>query len=435
MFNHSPMIRRTLAAIAVVTAAVAAAVLAAAPQAAADSCGPSFSASGPDAETYGADAGFPLGGIRGARTPRFMVASFSHFSDILHSETVATGGAPSPLVRDCNGFDLQYKLDGQTYSIDDYLARNPATGFLIARGSTILVERYQYGRRDTDRFTSQSMAKTITSMLFGIAMADGKIRSLDDRAADYVPEMKGSAYGETTLRALLTMSSGVAYTETYEGTDDATQFSRALQRRDSPGAAALLRQYDNREVPEGTRFHYAGSETETLGLVLSAAIGQPLPAYASERLWKPLGAEADAAWGIDARGQALAYCCFNARLRDYARLALLLANDGGGIIPAGWVREATSAPRDSFRSPRKATPFEGYGYQTWLLPFRNRMFALRGIHGQSIYVYPAQKLVLVHTAVRVKPNKDPAVRELNTLWFALVRQVEQAQAAAAPPPF
>ena len=79
------------------------------------------------------------------------------------------------------------QLDGQTYSLDDYLARHPATGFLIARGSTILVERYQYGRRDTDRFTSQSMAKTITSMLFGIAMDDGKIRSLDDHAADYVP--------------------------------------------------------------------------------------------------------------------------------------------------------------------------------------------------------------------------------------------------------
>ena len=429
----APMIRHRLILLGVAVSVAAAAAFVAAPRAQAEPCGPSFSASGPDAATYGADVGYPLGGILRARTPRFMVASFSHFSDLLHSETVATGETPSPLDRDCGGLDLHYKLDGQTYSLDDYLARNPATGFLIARGSTILVERYQYGRRDTDRFTSQSMAKTITSMLFGIAMADGKIRSLDDRAADYVPEMKGSAYGETTLRSLLTMSSGVAYTENYEGTDDASRFGRALQRLDSPGAAILLRQFDNREVPEGTRFHYAGSETETLGLVLTAATGQPLPAYASERLWKPLGAEADAAWGIDARGQALAFCCFNARLRDYARLALLLANDGGGIVPAGWVREATSAPRDSFRATRKATPFEGYGYQTWLLPFRNRMFALRGIHGQSIYVYPAQKLVLVHTAVRVTPRGS--ARELNTLWYALVRQVEQAQAEARPPPF
>jgi CubicO group peptidase (beta-lactamase class C family) len=429
------MTRQQLTAIGTAALVLATAVCLAPRHAEAQACGPSFSASGPDAENYGADEGYPLGGIRRARTQHFMVASFSHFSELLHSETVATGATPSPLTRDCGGFTFSYTIDGQSYSLDDYLARNPTTGFLIARGSTILVERYQYGRRDTDRFTSQSMAKTITSMLFGIALADGKIRSLDDHAADYVSELKGSAYGETTLRSLLTMSSGVAYTETYEGDDDASAFSRALQRRDSPGAAALLRQYDNREVPEGTRFHYAGSETETLGLVLTAATGKPLPAYASERLWNPLGAEADATWGIDAKGQALAYCCFNARLRDYARLALLLANDGGSIIPADWVRDATSAPRNSFRAPRKATPFDGYGYQTWLLPFRNRMFALRGIHGQSIYVYPALKLVLVHTAVRVKPNKDPAARELNTLWYALVRQVEQAQAAATPPPF
>jgi CubicO group peptidase (beta-lactamase class C family) len=429
----APMIRRRLTLPGIAVCAVAAAVLLAASRARAEPCGPSFGASGPDAETYGAGDGYPLGGILVARTPRFMVSSFSHFSELLHSQTVATGAAPSPLRRDCSGIDLHYKLDDQTYSLDDYLARNPTTGFLIARGSTILVERYQYGRSDTDRFTSQSMAKTITSMLFGIAMADGKIRSLDDRAADYVPEMKGSAYGETMLRSLLTMSSGVAYTETYEGIDDAARFSRALQLPGSPGAAVLLRRFDNREAPEGTRFHYAGSETETLGLVLSAATGQSLPAYASERLWRPLGAEADAAWTVDAKQHALAFCCFNARLRDYARLGLLLANDGGGIIPAGWVREATSAPRDSFRATRKATSFEGYGYQTWLLPFRNRMFALRGIHGQSIYVYPAQKLVLVHTAVRLKPRGS--ARELNALWYALVRQVEQAQAAAVPPPF
>jgi CubicO group peptidase (beta-lactamase class C family) len=319
------------------------------PHALADSCGPSFSATGPDAETYGADEGYPLGGIRRTRDPRFMVASFSHFSDIQHSETVVTSATPSQLARDCSAFNIRYNLDGQSYSLDDYLARNPATGFLIAHGSTILVERYQYGRRDTDRFTSQSMAKTITSMLFGIAVADGKIRSLDDHAADYVPEMKGSAYGETTLRSLLTMSSGVAYTETYDGTDDAAQFSRALQRRDSPGAAMLLRQYDNREVPEGTRFHYAGSETETLGLVLTSATGEPLPAYASERLWKPLGAEADAAWGIDARGQALAYCCFNARLRDWRCCSPMTA--AASSRPAGCARRPL---RRAIHSVRRA---------------------------------------------------------------------------------
>jgi CubicO group peptidase (beta-lactamase class C family) len=317
---------------------------------------------------------------------------------------------------------LRYAANGREASLDDYLARHPATGLLIAKGPTILVERYQYGRRDTDRFVSQSMAKTIVAILFGLAVKDGKIRSLDDRAQDYLPALKGSAYGETSLRALLTMSSGVAWSETYTGDDDNAKLGRAMFSPGGQGAAAFLRTRNTREAPEGTRFHYASSETEVLGLVLAAATGRRLTDYASERLWKPMGAEADARWSADRKGDILGYCCFSARLRDYARLGLLLANDGGDVIPASWVIEATSAPQDSYRAPRKATPFWGYGYQTWLLPARRRMFALRGIHGQAIFVDPASKLVLVHTAVRLKPSNDPTAQELTTLWYALVEQ-------------
>src|SRR5215475_6827571 len=106
------MTRIRLATAGVAVLAVSAAVLVAPPHAAAQACGPSFSASGPDAEGYGAYDGYPLGGVRRARTPRFMVASFSHFSELLHSETVATSATPAPLARDCSGLDLHYTLDG-----------------------------------------------------------------------------------------------------------------------------------------------------------------------------------------------------------------------------------------------------------------------------------------------------------------------------------
>lgn len=385
-------------------------------------CAPAFNSGGVDAEAYGATRNYPAGTMAQRSEQRFMVGSFVSFDRLRPGPTVAAPPTPSALTRSCEPFELRYKYEGRETSLDDYLLRHPATGFLIAKGSTILVERYQYGRRDTDRFVSQSMAKTITAMLFGLAVKDGKIRSLDDRAQDYVPALKGGAYGETSLRALLTMSSGVPWTETYGRDDDNARFGRALFARGTPGAAALLRAYTTREVPEGTRFHYASSETEVLGLVLAAAIGQRLTDYASERLWKPMGAEADAQWSADTRGDILGYCCFSARLRDYARLGSLLANDGGDVIPASWVIEATSASQDSWRAPRKATPFWGYGYQTWLLPARGRMFALRGIHGQAIFVDPASKLVLVHTAVRLKASNDPAAQELTRLWYALVAQ-------------
>ncbi len=384
-------------------------------------CGPSFNVGGVDAEAYGVSDNYPSGTMARRGEQRFIVGSHTSYDRLLPGPAVAAPPRASPLTRSCEPFKFSYRFDGRQYSLEDYLARHPATGFLIAKGSHIQVERYQYGRRDTDRFVSQSIAKTITAMLFGIAVTDGKIRSLDDLAQDYVLDLRGSAYGETSLRALLTMSSGVAWSETYGPGDDISKFGRDLFRPNMPGAAVLLRGYDTREVPEGTRFRYASSETEVLGLVLAAATGERLTDYASTRLWKPMGAEADATWSADRKGGILGFCCFSARLRDFARFGLLLANSGDGIIPESWVIEATSAPAGSWRAPRKATPFYGYGYQTWLMPDR-RMFAALGIHGQAIFVDPASKLVLVHTAARMRPSGDPAGRELSARWYALVRQ-------------
>jgi len=322
-------------------------------------CGPEFNTGGPDAEAYGAKRNYPIGTIAQRAEQRFIVGSFVSFDKLRAGPTIAAPPSASPLSRRCEPFILRYLYNGREASLDDYLTRHPATGLLIAKGSTILVERYQYGRSDTDRFVSQSMAKTITAMLFGLALKDGKIRSLDDRAQDYVPALKGGAYGETSLRALLTMSSGVAWSETYTGDDDNAKLARAMFSPGGSGAAAFLRAHNTREAPQGTRFHYASSETEILGLVLAAATGRRLADYASERLWKPMGAEADAQWSADREGNILGYCCFSARLRDYARLGILLANDGGDVLPASWVIEATSAPPASYLEPRKATPFWG----------------------------------------------------------------------------
>ncbi|EKS35490.1 serine hydrolase domain-containing protein [Afipia clevelandensis] len=391
-------------------------------------CGPSFSQSGPDAEAYGAGRNYPLGTIADRAKQEYMVATFSNFDKLLPAHAVLPPAEPSPLARACDSGGWRYDFDGERRTIDQYLARHPATGLLIVRDSTILFERYQYGRRDTDRLLSNSMVKTMVAMLVGIAIKEGKIRSVEDLAQDYVPEMKGSAYGQTSLRALLTMSAGIAFSERYDGTDDAFAFSRDLRRSDLPNAANLLRRYSNRDAPPETKFAYAGTQTETLGLVLTAATGKRLADYLSEKIWKPMGAEDEASWTVDGHNQEQAYCCLAARLRDYARFGLLLARDGGGVIPEAWVIEATTAPEGSFRAPRVATPFYGYGYQTWIMPAKRRMFAMLGTNGQAIFVDPASKLVLVHTAVRLKPNRDPAARELTALWFGLVRELGVAAA-------
>ncbi|ULK95199.1 serine hydrolase [Bradyrhizobium sp. I71] len=389
--------------------------------------GPVFSDSGPDAELYGAAEGYPVG-KRGA-PPQLdrLVGSYSHFGEIYPSRRVGRATAPWQFKRAPEP-SITYSFGTEKLSIADYLKRNPVTGLLIARDDTILYEHYQYARTDHHRFVSQSMAKTLVAMLIGIAVSEGRIKSIDDLVSSYVGGLAGTEYGNTSIRALLNMSSGVEFSEVYDGNDDIARLGRALFSGEPKDPAAVVAQFNTRTAPPDTKFHYASVETEILGLVLRAATGTAVADYLHDRIWDPIGTEADASWVIDGSGQEIAFCCFNAILRDYARLARLLAHDGAWegrqLVPRQWLLDATTVrPADGHLVPRVATPYFGYGYQVWLLPGEQRRFALLGIRGQVILVDPASKLVMVHTAVRQKPFEPGALREPLALWFAVLQQL------------
>jgi CubicO group peptidase (beta-lactamase class C family) len=379
---------------------------------------PVFSDTGPDAQALGADEGYPIGTRATLNQPQYMVGEYSHYDELLPARLVPPAATPSAFERAPEELTLRYRHQGEWHTLADYLERNPVTGLLIVRDRTILYEHYQYARTDRDRFTSQSMAKTILSMLIGIAVGEGHIRSIDDTASVYVPELEGTELGRTPIRALLHMTSGIEFAERYDGQDDQAKMTRELFRRDSPGPAAVLREFDTRVAPPDTLFHYAGLNSELLGLVLTNATHEHPADYLAARIWSRIGTESDASWVMDASGQEATYCCFNAVLRDWARFGLLLANDGEWdgeqIIPRQWVLDATTT----------AFPagFYGYAYQVWTLPHPRRQFALIGIHGQEMLVLPAAKLVLVQTAVGPLPVGNPMSRELISLWTALVEQ-------------
>ena len=361
--------------------------------------GPRFTQGGPDAEEYGASQGYPIGDRATFNRIPFLIGSHSHLDQIFEGRLVRRSTTPLPLARVASEPAVRYEYQGQTFTLDDYLARNPATGLLVARGDTILIERYQYARHDRHRFTSWSMAKTVTAMLIGIAIGEGHIRSVDDPAAAYVPALAGTEYGRTSLRHLLQMSSGVRFVEEYTGKDDVSQLAADTFRQVGSGGVEAVTPFNVRIAPSGTRFYYASVETQVLGLVLRNAVGRPVADYLQEKIWEPMGAEADATWLIDRAGQEATYCCLNAVLRDYARLGLLLAHDGHWrgrqIIPAAWIKEATIVHPGQ---PQPATG--GYGYQVWILAGEHRMFALRGVRGQAIYVDPASGLVMEPCASR-----------------------------------
>jgi CubicO group peptidase (beta-lactamase class C family) len=387
--------------------------------------GPRFAASGPDARDYGEDDGYPIGDRSTFFRIPYLVGSQSHLDQVFEGRRVRGAAAPSALGRAAAEPVIRYEREGQTLTLDDYLARHPTTGLIIARDDTILVERYQYGRNDRHRFTSWSMAKTVTAMLLGIAIAEGRIRSVDDRAEVYVPALAGTEYGRTSLRHLLQMSSGVRFREEYTGDDDVSRLARDTFRRVGTGGIEAVTPFNERAEPGGTRFSYASVETQVLGFVLTSAVGRTAAEYLEQKIWQPMGAEADATWLIDHAGQEAAYCCLNAVLRDYARLGLLLAHDGTWrgrrIIPAAWIKDATSRhPEQRHLWPGVATPFLGYGYQTWIWPAEQRRFALLGVRGQSILVDPQRRLVMVQTSVRKRPSNDPTAAQTRALWEAVV---------------
>jgi CubicO group peptidase (beta-lactamase class C family) len=318
---------------------------------------------------------------------------------------------------------IQYRFRDKMHSLDDYLERQRVTGLLILKNGEIVAERYRYGRTEDARFLSFSMAKSVTSMLVGIALERGLIASLDDAAQTYAKELEGSPYGQTTLRQLLRMSSGLVFTERYDGQDDVARMVRAMQV-EPPSVIDVLRSVTQRHAPAGDKFVYASAESMVLGRVLAAATGRTLAELTSEWLWTPIGAEREAYWRIGLDGHEGASGYFHASLRDWGRLGLMLARDGRvgerQVLPNDYLLEATDPAKQppAFR-PRRATPNLGYGHQFWLFPMKARSFGMQGVYGQALFVQPSSGIVMVQTAVYAMASgrQDPApFQERDAFW-------------------
>ena len=368
----------------------------------------------PDEEALGKRDGYPyerLGDTFSLFTERYKVGNFTSMDKIFWAREVAAPASARPLRKSPSPFSVSYSYQGQTYSLEDFLARQRVTGLLILKGDTIVREEYQYDRRVEHAFTSMSMSKTVVALLAGIALHEGKIRSLDDPAQRYAPDLKGTLYGSISVRDLLRMSSGAKWSDhVVPGRiTDPGQLSADTFFRRGWGGPGVLSRVRESAAPPGTRFNYSSADTQALAFVVRGAIGGDLTAYLSEKLWKPMGAESSATWLTDWSGAEAAFCCLNARLRDFGRLGILLASDGvvdgKEVVPRTFMREATDpSAQPEHLKPRRATPFFGYGYQTWLYPYRTRTFQARGLYGQEIIVQPSSGVVVVLTSVLQTPH-------------------------------
>jgi CubicO group peptidase (beta-lactamase class C family) len=279
---------------------------------------------------------------------------------------------------------------------DEVRARMAAlrtAAFLVIENGALRQELYWPGFDAHSRTNSNSVAKTLVGMLVGIALQEGKLRSLDQAVADFIPEFAQGARARLTLRHLLTMSAASDFVEDY---DNPLAFpARAHFGDDITGL--LLKDFRVVGAP-GEVHQYDSSNTALLGLVLTRATGRRLSDYASEKLWKPLGAERPALWSLDhAAGMERAYCCLYATARDYARLGQLYL-DGGSwngqqLVPAAYVAQAIgAAPLNDASGARTSR----YGFQLWRMQHRgHEVYYGWGYQGQYVAVIPDRRMVVV----------------------------------------
>jgi CubicO group peptidase (beta-lactamase class C family) len=334
------------------------------------------------------------------------------------ARTVPTGSHTTPLPP---GPPLPLPLD-----VDAYMAGQRSAALLIVHDGKLRLERYGLGFDRQGRWTSFSVAKSFTSTLVGAALRDGHIRSMDDKVSDYIPQMKGSAYDDVSIRQLLTMTSGVRWNENYADPNaDVAQFNNHKPEDGVESIVSYLRRLP-REVPAGTRWHYSTGETNLVGILVSQATKKPLADYLSEKIWGPAGMEQPATWILSSTGKEISGCCIQAATRDFARFGLFILNgargsNGQSIVPEGWLADATTE-----RTPI-GRPNQGYGYQWWT--YADGTFAARGIFGQGIFIDPKRKLVIASNANWGAGATDPAATAAREAFYRAVQKAIDGEAA------
>jgi hypothetical protein len=321
--------------------------------------------------------------------------TFHNMNEIFWTRTVSRAGPVWELPVHTTSLDFTYEFDGATRRAEDVLERTSTNALLVMRDGVVLAEIYRNNTGPETRFISFSMAKSITSMLIGLALADGYIASLDDPIETYIPELAESAYAGVTIRQILQMRSGVNYEERYDFDNPgvaAANHNNALVlnvTRFADAACAV-----ETKTEPGAVFEYKTLDTAVLGWLVENAAGETASAYMASRLWEPLGAEADGYFIMDGPpsvGREFTGAGFNATLRDYARLGQMVLDDGVAngrrILPEGWVAASTVPSH-----PEPETG--GYGLQWWTEPDSDAFYA-SGLQGQYIYVDPHSRTVVV----------------------------------------
>lgn len=312
---------------------------------------------------------------------------------------------------------LRFAVGEQSMSLADYMAADKVGGLLVLQGNQILFERYGLENTKDSLWISFSVAKSVTSMLVGAALKDGYIQSLDEPVSRYLPRLAGGAYDQSSIRDLLRMSSGVDWNEDYSDPKSDVSIAGGMDGLALVDYLAKL----PRKHESGTTFNYSTGETNLMGAVLRAAIGNNLATYASTKIWQGFGMESEANWVLNEEGGVeLGGCCINATLRDYGRIGRFVIEEKRGrgadsVLPEGWIDEST----------QPSPGYAGYGYFWWLDEQGEGTFAALGVFGQMIFIDPEHDIVIVTHSAWPKAVGDELGARRRAMRNAIVEAIKK----------
>jgi CubicO group peptidase (beta-lactamase class C family) len=315
-----------------------------------------------------------------------------------------------------------------TFKLPDTLSlalkQTQTVAFLIFLHDSLIYEWYDKGYSDSSHTNPFSGTKSITSILTGIALKEGKIKSVDEPVGNYYTPYKEGELSKVTLKHLLTMSSGLNY---HDDLNPLGHLATLYYGRDLPKFVNTMK----KEKPAGYEFRYKNVDPQILGLALRNALGMSMAEYASKKLWGPIGAGHDAYWLTDRKGgMEKTYCCFNTNARDIARIGLLYEHFGNWkgtqIVDTSYVKASLTPINIPDGERGDSIICKRYGYLWWLRNTDGKGdYAADGMKGQYVGTLPDKDIIFVRLGKRDWYKNGGRFGKFPFLYSQIVRSLRQ----------
>lgn len=351
----------------------------------------------------------------GKMYPLERINNFKNIDKLYPVHHIKPSSSPLKLNENYINFDdFNFSSNNKSYDIYDFISDNYVVGLLVLKNNEILLEKYNFGFTESDKWMSMSVAKSISSLILGMAIKDGKIKSENELISNYLPSLKNTSYSDVTIKDLITMRSGIDWDETYTKVSSDRRKMLTIQNKQEPNSILPFMASLKKSAPSGEKWNYNTGDTQVVSELLINALEENLSVYLQNKIWNVKnGMESEATWWLDSpNGNEIGGSGFSATLRDYGRLGLFMLNPNhinSKILPTNWIKKATTPQNINGK-------IVDYGYlmRTLSLETDNDSYQARGIYNQNIIINPKNNLVFV---ILSAPSKPKGANNIDTIDF------------------